>query len=82
MNAEKLLGALEDDPVSRLRWRVLCRFGCPPGGTDDRSMSDRDCLFAAANMVLDLRRGDIAEKAGGNPAFDEARFSRLKGGGT
>lgn len=81
MNTEALLGALKGDPAARLRWRVLCYFGCPPGGTEDRSMSDRDCLFAAANMVLDIRRKDQTEKAGGNPAFDEARFRRLKEGG-
>jgi len=81
MSADELLGALEDDPVSRLRWRVLCHFGCPPGGADDRSMSDRDCLFAGVNMVLDLRRREKTEKAGGNPAFDEARFERIREGG-
>jgi hypothetical protein len=44
-------------------------------------MSDRDCLFAAANMVIDLRRRDQGSRGGGNPAFDEARFKRLKEGG-
>lgn len=80
MNAETFLSALAGDPISRLRWRVLSRFGIPPGCADDRGISDRDCLLAAAHMVLDLRQGE-RKGAGGNPAFDEARFEALKEGG-
>lgn len=74
---ERLLDALAGDPMARLRWRVLTRFGLPPGGA---ALSDADCLFAAANMVLDARARRTAEQGGRNPAFDAGRFRRLREG--
>lgn len=80
MTTEALLRALDGDPVARLRWLVLCRFGVPPGGADDAAMSDGDVLLAAANLVLDRRQGGKTKETGGNPVFDEARFTRLREG--
>ncbi|HBD85959.1 MAG TPA: hypothetical protein DC001_00865 [Clostridiales bacterium] len=79
MTAEELLCSLDADPLSRLRWRVLDYFGVLPGGADD-TLSDSACLLAAANLVLDLRQNAKREGAGGNPAFDRARFEALKEG--
>jgi hypothetical protein len=78
MTTESLLRALAADPMARLRWHVLRTFGVSPGGADDAAMSDGDILIAAANLVLDRRQGGKTKEAGGNPAFDEARFARLR----
>lgn len=74
---EALLETLAADPVARLRWRVLTRFNLPPGGA---ALSDADCLFAAANMVLDARARRKTEEDGANPGFDADRFRRLREG--
>lgn len=74
MTAEELLCALSEDAVERLRWLVCRLFRIPPG----EAPSDSECIWAAANMVLDARGGESGSMAGANPAFDEERFERLK----
>ncbi len=74
MTARPLIEAAAADAMSRLRWRVIERFRLAP----DTRLSDADCLWAAANMVLDARE---TVGGGGNAAFDEGRFLTLKGGG-
>ena len=73
MTAEELLSALAKDPMERLRWLLCRRFGLSP----EAAPGDAACLWAAANLVLDARLG----AAGGNAAFDEARFAALKEAG-
>lgn len=72
-----LMEELAGDGYARLYYKVLRAFGALPSERRARSLTDGELLFLAANMALDEApaAGDV------NPAFDEARFMAMKGGG-
>ncbi len=74
---DAVLESIEQSPGERLRWLVLDYFKLPPWAEP----GETDILWAAANMVLDMRRRGGKTGAGSNPAFDEAEFLRRKEGG-
>lgn len=81
MSLEELLTALAADPMERLRWLVLRRFGVLPFSEQARGLSDEDFVMCGAHMVLDARgssRGGYDE-GGVNASFDEDRFKNLGG---
>lgn len=81
MSLEELLAALGADPLERLRWLVLKRFGVLPFSEQARELSDEDFVVCGAHMVLDARgssRGGYGE-GGVNASFDEDRFNSLGG---
>lgn len=82
MTLEKLLNDLENSPMERLRWKVLCRFGVLPTSRQRRRLKDRDCIICGAHMVLDARErsGGREVEAAVNAAFDRGRFEELAGG--
>ena len=83
MSLEELLSALRSDPLERLRWIVLRRFGVLPFSEQARGLSDEDFVVCGAHMVLDARRGFGGGQGGEesiNASFDESRFISLGGG--
>lgn len=79
MTVDTLLEQARQDDMARLRW-LLCRtFGVAPWSKLGRSLSEADCLALAAQLVLDGEAPGPAVTE--NPAFDSARFQRMKGAG-
>ena len=83
MTAEELLRSLENNPMERLRWRVLTKFGILPASRRGKELSDEEILICGAHMVLDA--GAVPGRYGGaetgkNSSFDEDRYLRLAGG--
>lgn len=74
MTARELVAEVRRDPMERLRWRVLSRFGVLPCSREAREMTDEDCLRYAAHILAD-RSGDF----GVNASFDSGRYSALAG---
>ncbi|MEG1633336.1 MAG: hypothetical protein RR314_04720 [Oscillospiraceae bacterium] len=72
---ERLLETLANDAMSRLRWLVTRQLCLSP----QAELSDDACLWAAGNMVLDLRRA-AGTGGGANPSFDTEKFEELKEG--
>ena len=75
-----MIERLESDPLERLKWLVLSRFGVLPGSKRAKELSNEDFILCAANMVIDERKNmptDIGE-GGFNAAFDEGRFDELR----
>ena len=73
---EEMRREIENDPVGRLRGRVLRAFGALPTERRARRLTDREVVRLAMEMLIDRRApaGAGAE----NPAFDERRFEELK----
>ncbi len=74
MAAEKLLGALREDGMARLRHAVLERTGVSPFSLRAVLISDRQIIKYACHMVLD---GESTEEAAGG-GFDMERFLNMK----
>lgn len=81
MSLEELLTALASDPMERLRWLVLKRFGVLPFSEQARGLSDGDFVVCGAHMVLDARGSLPRGQSEGsvNASFDEDRFRSLGG---
>ena len=79
MMTEQLLSALAADEMGRLRWKLCRLFGVAPWSRLGRGLTDADCLQLAGQWVLDERERRNVAPAAGNPAFDMARFRKLKG---
>ena len=73
MSGAELLQRAEADAAGRLRWRVLRSLGVCPLSLRGRLLSRRRALALACQLALDAGDGP----AGGNPAFDMARFRAL-----
>ena len=50
---EKLLFELKQQPMERIRWRVLKEFGVLPTDSRAREMTRGDYLYCALQMMLD-----------------------------
>lgn len=79
MIAEELFEKLGNDPLERLKWLVLCRFGVLPGSTAAKELDDEDYVRCGAHMVLDERALPelSAEEKTFNSSFDEERYRNL-----
>lgn len=79
MIAEELFRKLENDPLERLKWLVLCRFGVLPGSVAAKELSDEDYLRCGVHMVLDCRACEAicSEDEQFNASFDEERYRYL-----
>lgn len=71
---QRMLQELADDPLGRLRWRVLREFGVLPGSQLDQELSDADCLYCGLHMALDMGWTPIEM----NPNFDPVVFRSRK----
>lgn len=80
MNTKSLLEEIQYSSMLRLRWRVLRYMGIAYGTKIEKEISDKDCLIAAANILLDRKIIETKTKDGDNPSFDFNRFMYLKGG--
>lgn len=78
MTAETLIAALAEDPMARLKWRVLGLLGICPASALARRMTRRQTLEYACHLALDAR-GHSQGGTGENPNFDMARFRALAG---
>lgn len=83
MTAEELLKSIGENPMERLRWRVLSSFGIFPASNRSKELSDEDLLVCGAHMVLDARKRSAAymgNETERNGSFDEERFSCMSEG--
>jgi hypothetical protein len=77
MTAQKLISALEQSPMQRLRWLVCRTFGVLPCSRQAKRMTDVQCLRIAALLAAEKYGSEEAEST--NSAFDGQRFMELKG---
>lgn len=78
MTAERLIAALDENPMERLRFRMLRVFSVLPGSREARKMTDARCLRIAAMLASEQSgRGEDGEAECVNAAFDTARFDDL-----
>lgn len=54
--AEELLEALRQEPMERIRWRVLRAFRVLPSESRARGMTEGDYLYCALQLVLDREK--------------------------
>lgn len=50
---EELMGLLRQEPMERIRWRVLQAFGVLPSEQRAREMTEGDYLYCAMQLMLD-----------------------------
>lgn len=80
MKARKLVDQIESSSMARLRWLVLKEFGVLPGSKRAGELSDMDCIWCGAQMVLDRReKFGYQGEVGVNKDFDEEKFKALGG---
>ena len=72
----KLMIALAEDPMARLKWRVMGLLGVNPASLRALLLTRRRVLECACHLALDAGAG----KTGDNPNFDMARYRALSGG--
>ena len=80
MTAAELLASLGNDPMARLKWRVMQRLGICPVSLRARMMTRRQVLVCACHLALDAGGQTGAGTGAENPEFDMARFRALGGG--
>ena len=76
MEAERLLEALRENSMARLRHAVLEKAGVPPFSLRAWLISNRRILRYACHLVLDEEQGKLQSGAG----FDMERFLKMKEG--
>lgn len=75
--AENLMTALAEDPMARLKWRVMGLLGVDPASLRALLLTRRRTLALACHLALDAGAG--ADTVTENPQFDMARFRALAG---
>lgn len=76
MDGRRLIQALRENSMARLRHAVLKEAGVLPFSLKAALLSNRRILRYACHMVLDRE----VEAAQGSPGFDMKRFAELKEG--